>query len=96
MLIVRDLFLGRRHFKEFLASPEGIATNILADRLAKLVDAGYVEKYPSDEIPGKDAYRLTAAGATLKGLLQSIANWGLQHIEGTKQNLKPKRGGASD
>jgi DNA-binding HxlR family transcriptional regulator len=40
LLIVRDLLSGKSHFKEFLASPEKIATNILAERLARLASNG--------------------------------------------------------
>ncbi len=47
LLVVRDLLLGRSHFKQFLASPEGIATNILANRLNRLVSHGIAEQFPS-------------------------------------------------
>jgi DNA-binding HxlR family transcriptional regulator len=90
LLVIRDMTLGRAHFKEFLESPEGIATNILADRLSKLVDWGLAEKFPSTEIPGRDAYRLTIKGETLRPVLKSIVNWGLQQIEGTAVNMKAK------
>lgn len=82
LLVIRDLFLGKGHYKEFAAGPEKIATNILADRLARLVAAGLVEKYPSDDLPGREAYRLTAAGKSLEPVLLQIREWGLRHIEG--------------
>ena len=87
MLVIRDLSLGRTHFKEFIASPEGIATNILTNRLQRLVDNGLVERFPSPEIPGKEAYRLTAKGKTLKPLLKSIVNWGLKNLPGTEARM---------
>ena len=90
LLVVRDLFLGRGHFKEFAASPEKIATNILSDRLARLVDHGVAERYPSPEQPGRDAYRLTAKGRKLKPVLTAITKWGLENIDGTEAKLKPK------
>jgi DNA-binding HxlR family transcriptional regulator len=90
LLLIRDMWLGRSHFKEFLSSPEGIATNILSDRLERLVEAGLAERYASDELPGREAYRLTRKGASLKPVLQSIADWGLEHLEGTERRLKPK------
>jgi len=89
LLVIRDLTLGRSHFKQFLESPERIATNILADRLAKLVQSGLVEKYPSTDVPGRDAYRLTEKGVSLRPILKSIVVWGLRNIEGTVAGLKP-------
>ncbi len=90
LLVIRDMTLGRAHFKEFLESPERIATNILADRLVKLVEWGLAEKFPSAEIPGRDAYRLTAKGESLKPVLKAVAQWGLQQVEGTEIRMKPK------
>jgi DNA-binding HxlR family transcriptional regulator len=90
LLVVRDLLLGRSHFREFSASPERIATNILTDRLTRLVEAELVEKFPSPEQPGRDAYRLTKKGKTLGPLVHAIKNWGLEHLEGTSARLKAK------
>ena len=90
LLIVRDLMAGRSHFKEFEHSPEGISTNILADRLSKLVSWGLVEKFTSSEIMGRQAYRLTALGETLRPVLESISDWGLTHIEGTEKRIVPR------
>lgn len=87
LIVIRDLLLGRSHFKDFEASPEGIATNILADRLARLVENGIAEKFPSPEVPGKDAYRLTEKGKTLEPIVRAIAEWGLEHLEGTHAAL---------
>ncbi len=90
LLIVRDLFLGRTQFREFLASPERIATNILTDRLNRLVEHHLVERVASPEQSGRDLYRLTDHGRTLGPVLKSIAKWGEQHIPGTEAKLKPK------
>jgi DNA-binding HxlR family transcriptional regulator len=90
LLVVRDLFLGRAHFKEFAASPERIATNILADRLARLIDFGLAERVPSPEQAGRDAYRLTKKGKSLKPVLTAMTKWGLKNVEGTEARLKPK------
>lgn len=88
LLIVRDLLSGKSHFKEFLASPEKIASNILAERLARLASNGLVERYPSTDIAGREAYRLTEKGRSLRGLLAQIKTWGLDHIDGTDARLK--------
>jgi DNA-binding HxlR family transcriptional regulator len=88
LLIVRDLMSGKSHFKDFLASPENIATNILADRLSRLVTNGLVERYPSGEIVGKEAYRLTEKGRALRAILAQIKIWGLAHIDGTEARVQ--------
>ena len=87
LVIIRDLMAGLTHFKEFGYSPEGISTNILADRLAKLVGWGLVEKYSSSEVMGRQAYRLTELGETLRPVVEVIADWGLTHIEGTAKRI---------
>lgn len=89
LLVIRDLACGKSHFGDFGRSPERIATNILADRLGRLVAAGLVEKYPSADAPGRDAYRLTAKGRTLGPVLKAVARWGLEQIEGTAALMGP-------
>jgi DNA-binding HxlR family transcriptional regulator len=88
LLIVRDLMSGKTHFKEFLASPEGIATNILTARLVRLASHGLIERYPSGEIAGREAYRLTEKGGSLRRLLGEIKAWGLHHIDGTDARVR--------
>jgi DNA-binding HxlR family transcriptional regulator len=88
LLIVRDLLSGKSHFKEFLASPEKIATNILAERLNRLASNGLIERYASGDFAGREAYRLTEKGRSLRGLLAQLKAWGLDHIEGTEQRLQ--------
>ncbi|MEM7308758.1 MAG: helix-turn-helix domain-containing protein [Planctomycetota bacterium] len=87
LLVVRDLHLGKATFKEFLASPEGIATNILTQRLGRLVDAGLVKKRPTPEHSGRFTYTLTAKGRSLLPLLEQIRDWGLEHLKGTRALL---------
>ena len=84
------MLCGRTFFNEFCRSPEGIATNILADRLSKLLAHDLAEKYTSDEIPIRDAYRLTVKGRSLKPVMEAVAKWGLANIEGTEIRMKPK------
>jgi DNA-binding HxlR family transcriptional regulator len=90
LLIIRDMFLGRCYYGDFSKSPEKIATNILADRLEKLVASGLAEKWHPNDEPNREAYRLTTKGKTLKPVLETVATWGLNHIEGTEARLKPK------
>jgi DNA-binding HxlR family transcriptional regulator len=89
LLIVRDMLFGRRYYKDFCQSPEKIATNILADRLDKLVEHGIAEKWIPDKENSREAYRLTAKGQSLKTVLDSVAQWGLKNIKGTEARLKP-------
>lgn len=88
LLIVRDLLGGKSRFKEFLASPEKIATNILAERLARLVSNGLIERYSSSDIAGRESYRLTEKGRSLRGLMVQLKAWGLDHIDGTDARLQ--------
>lgn len=90
MLVIRDMFFGRTQYKEFLNSPEKIATNILASRLSRLVESGVAEKFPSPEYPGRDGYRLTEKGIKLKPILNQLADWGLEFIPDTRIGMKPK------
>lgn len=80
LLVVRDLmFLGKRRYGEFLASPEGIATNILADRLAKLEAAGLIDKSNDPEGRLKSVYVLTEKGMDLIPAMVELAAWGAKH-----------------
>lgn len=88
LLVIRDLFVGCTHYKEFASGPEGIATNILANRLEKLVANGLVEKYPSPIRAGQHAYRLTDQGKTLAPVLKAVVKWGTEHIPGTEARRK--------
>ena len=90
LLVVRDLVLGRSHFREFSNSPERIATNILTDRLNRLMSYELVEKFPSTEIPGREAYRLTRKGKSLGKLVKAVAEWGIKNIEGTEARMSAK------
>jgi DNA-binding HxlR family transcriptional regulator len=84
LLVIRDLFLGRTRFKDFEASPEGIPTNILSERLERLLEAGIVEQVPVEEGAKRFGYRLTAKGKALGPLLAAMRDWGLKWEKGTK------------
>jgi DNA-binding HxlR family transcriptional regulator len=76
ILIVRDLFFGMTRFDEF-QTDLGIARNILADRLKKLVDEGIVDKASATGAHAE--YRLTEDGLALRKVLISMARWGETH-----------------
>ncbi|MEM8964100.1 MAG: helix-turn-helix domain-containing protein [Acidobacteriota bacterium] len=87
LLVVRDLFSGKTQFKELAKSPERIATNILTDRLERLLAYELIERVPSPEHRGRHAYRLTEKGRSLHVPLEAIAEWGLEHLEGTEKRV---------
>jgi len=76
LVIVRDMFVGKKRFAEFLDSPEGIAASVLTDRLAKLEAAGLLEKKPYQTRPTRHDYVLTQDGRALLPVLQEICRWG--------------------
>jgi DNA-binding HxlR family transcriptional regulator len=84
LLVIRDLFLGKSRYGEFLASPEGIPTNILAERLARLEETGLVTSEPYQQNPPRLAYTLTPKGRDLRKVLLSLVAWGKRHLPGTK------------
>ena len=80
LLIIRDMMLrGFRRYKEFLGSYEGIATNILADRLRKLQAHGIItiKRDPSDA--RKLIYLLTKKGIDLAPVLTEMVLWAAAH-----------------
>jgi DNA-binding HxlR family transcriptional regulator len=74
-LILRDLFMGISRFDDFQARL-GIARNILAGRLNRLVKAGVVEKVPYQAHPPRFDYRLTEKGVDLWKVLTAMREWG--------------------
>lgn len=80
LLIVRDvLFKGRRTYQEFLEAGEGIATNVLADRLKKLQMAGILKKNRSKADARTFEYELTPRGLDLLPVLLEMLRWSAIH-----------------
>jgi DNA-binding HxlR family transcriptional regulator len=80
LLVMRDVLLrGKSHYREFLSSEEGIATNILADRLSRLEAAGLLERTAGQPRSGKQAYRATPKGKDLIPLLLEMMAWSAKH-----------------
>lgn len=88
LLIIRDMMLrGFKTYKEFLECYEGIATNILADRLRKLVAYGIITTEPDLSDGRKTIYRLTPKGIDLAPVLTEMVLWAAAHEETGNQAL---------
>jgi DNA-binding HxlR family transcriptional regulator len=85
-LIIRDAFLGLTRFGEFQQSL-GIARNVLAARLNRLVDAGVLERVRYSERPARYEYRLTPKGSDLFTALNALRQWGDQHLSARPMRL---------
>lgn len=88
LLIIRDMMLrGFRTYKEFMECYEGIATNILADRLKKLVAYGIITAEPDPSDGRKLIYSLTAKGIDLAPVLTEMVLWAAAHEDTGNQAL---------
>jgi DNA-binding HxlR family transcriptional regulator len=84
LLVIRDLLRGNATYGALQNSPEGIPTNILADRLKKLEDAALITKSAYQEHPVRYAYELTEKGRDLTEVLGAFVRWGKKYIPGTR------------
>lgn len=82
LVVVRSMIMGARSYSDLLAAPEGISTNILADRLRRLEEAGIIRRMTARRGAAKGAYGLTPGGAALLPILQEMARWGERQIPG--------------
>ena len=83
LLVIRDLFAGKSTYGELLTADERVPTNILADRLRRLEEAGIIEKSAYQERPVRFAYALTPKGRDMGEILVAIVRWGKKHLAGT-------------
>lgn len=81
LIVIRDMIFGnRRHFRELLnRSEEGIASNILADRLKRLLDEGIVVRAADPSHKQKSLYSLTEKGIALLPVLVQMGIWGRKY-----------------
>ncbi len=75
LVILRDIINGKKRFSEFLDSPEGIATNVLTDRLALIETAGLAMRNAYQMRPKRFEYELTEKGRNLLPVLQEVCLW---------------------
>jgi DNA-binding HxlR family transcriptional regulator len=81
LLILRDIvYFGKKTYNEFLASDEGIARNILANRLVQLQAKGLLVKEPHPQDGRKEIYQLTEDGLELVPVLLELAEWGAKRV----------------
>ena len=87
LIVIRDIMFGsRRHYRELLhGSEEGIASNVLADRLKRLVENGLLSRRDDPTHKQKAIYSLTAQGIELLPVLAQMAVWGRKHLPVTEE-----------
>ena len=86
LIVLRDIIFGnRRHFRELLThNNEGIASNMLASRLKKLIDEGLLTK--AEAARGQRAeYSLTEAGIQTLPVMVALGSWGMTHRETSRE-----------
>lgn len=85
LLLIRDIGLFDKHRnKDFQEAAEKIPSNILANRLKRLVEVGLVEKRLYQQHPPRYAYHLTKAGKGLLPVIRAMAIWAQGHLDGVK------------
>jgi DNA-binding HxlR family transcriptional regulator len=91
LLILRDIvFRGKRTYGEFLKSEEGFATNILASRLSRLVEAGILQREVDATDGRKDIYSLTEKGLDLIPVLFEIVLWSAKYDSRSEAKRVPR------
>jgi DNA-binding HxlR family transcriptional regulator len=76
LLIIRDLLRGTHKYQDLLDSLEGISTNLLAERLSRLVDEGLVMRTMYSDKPPRAEYHLTEQGQQLGSVVDALFEWG--------------------
>jgi DNA-binding HxlR family transcriptional regulator len=88
LLIIRDLFLGRRRFNEFRQSTPRISPKLLSERLKRLEEQGLVERTLLAGYPPRAEYGLTAKGRSLFPVLFAMGSWGFEHLFADEAELR--------
>jgi DNA-binding HxlR family transcriptional regulator len=86
LLVLRDMmFAGKRHFRELLQADERISSNILAERLARLIEHGVLTKADDPTHKQKAIYSLTEKGIALLPIIVQIGVWGSRWVPDAKK-----------
>jgi DNA-binding HxlR family transcriptional regulator len=80
LLIIRDLFLGRRRFNEILGGSPGMPPKLLSARLKFLIENGFVGRDVYSEFPPRSEYTLTERGRSLFPIVKALGDWGLENL----------------
>jgi DNA-binding HxlR family transcriptional regulator len=87
LIVIRDLYLGRSRFTELATAPESPPTNILTERLNRLLESKMVRQIPANDGTKHRAYELTEKGRALRPVLEALRDWGLKWIPNTQTLL---------
>src|SRR5262249_40285604 len=90
LLVIRDVAVGKRRFEQLLTSL-GVASNVLTDRLQRLVAEGILERVQYSERPARFEYRLTAKGRELRISLLALMQWGDRYISEKPPRIAGRR-----
>ncbi|MDP6688238.1 MAG: helix-turn-helix domain-containing protein [Alphaproteobacteria bacterium] len=83
LLVVRDLMWHGKHtFQELQRSDEHVPSNILSQRLRRLMDWGLLSRTPYQDRPVRYAYHLTGKGRSLEPVLLQVMAWGHENLDG--------------
>jgi DNA-binding HxlR family transcriptional regulator len=74
LLVVRELLVGPKRYSDVLSGLDGVATNLLAQRLRSLEDTGVVERRVATN-PNGIVYALTPWGAQLRETVEALVRW---------------------
>ncbi|SEO46209.1 helix-turn-helix domain-containing protein [Nitrosovibrio sp. Nv6] len=90
LLVIRDImFMRKQYFRDFLTSPEKIASNILSDRLKKLEESNIVLRQRDPVNARRVIYTLTEKGLDLSPAIQELLRWGAKHDPASDQHEWP-------
>jgi DNA-binding HxlR family transcriptional regulator len=90
LLVIRDVVLGNHRFDQLLTSL-GVASNVLTDRLNRLVAEGILERVPYSERPDRFEYRLTEKGRELGPPLLALMQWGDRYVSDKPPRIARRR-----
>jgi len=91
LLVIRDLMWHAKHtFQALQGSDEGIPTNVLSERLKRLMGWGLVQRAPYQDRPVRYKYSLTEAGRELEPVLLQVMKWGHNHLDGGVHTPAPR------
>ena len=93
LLIIRDLFLGKRRFNEILGTSAGMPPKLLSGRLKFLIENGFVAREVYSEYPPRSEYVLTERGRSLFPIMKAIVEWGLENLFDGEDDVKEEIAG---